>query len=127
MNIKLIDSKYEYISSDDSRAITAKAEGLKIANKLGIDNYSNVEYHQENGYFNFVIQTPSYEIDLQVLIKEKELYYRYPLDNNKRMDLPKCTKTLLGLLNNQNDKSHKFYTNGAVKNFLFTLDSSLRY
>ena len=125
-NIKLLDSKFENIGHENFQYIEALAELVKYAKKLGIEWYDNIEYHQEHGYINFSILSSHHELNFQVLIKEREIYFRYPQDNTEYNKLPSSTLLLIGLLGNQNAKSHKFYTNDAVMIFLSTIDQTLR-
>jgi len=123
--IKLLDSKFEnnQFSSD---AILANADGIKLANKFGIGYYSNIEYHQEYGYFNFTIESGSYRLQFQVTIKEREIYYRYPENMQEYNCLPASTLLLIGLLGNHNAKCNKFFTADAVMIMLTTIDQTLR-
>lgn len=123
MKINLLDSKFEnnQFSSD---AILAQAEAIKIAKKTGLDWYNNLEYHQEHQYINFSIEKNQIKLDFQLLIKEKELYYRFPMINNNPV-LSKMTNNLIGYLGNMDVKTHKFYTLDAVKNFIILIENSI--
>ena len=122
MKINLLDSKYENNQNSDD-AILAKAKAIKLAKKVGIDWYSNIEYHEEYGYFNFTIENNQCRLRFQILIKEKELYYRFENDNNPILSV--ATFELIGYLNNQNEKCNKFYTSDAIKYYLIMIDHSL--
>jgi len=123
--IKILDSKFEnnQFSND---AILVMAEAIKAAKKLGIEYYQNIEYHHEYQYFNFSIQSSQHKLDFQVLIKEREIYFRYPHTMDDYNKLPASTLLLIGLLGNQNARCHKFYSNDAVMIFLTTIDQTLR-
>ena len=123
--IKLLDSKFE-LNQFSTDAILAQADAIKLAKKFGIDYYSNIEYHQEFGYFNFTIESGNYRLQFQVTIKEREIYYRYPENIEDYNKLPASTLLLIGLLSNHNAKCNKFFTNDAVMIMLSTIDQTLR-
>jgi|GEM_PF-5881228 len=123
MKINLLDSKFENNQFSDN-AILAKAKAIKLAKKIGIDWYSNIEYHEEYNYFNFTIENKGYRLEFQITIKEKELYYRYSQNENNPV-LSVSTSELIGFLDNQNYKANKFYSLEAIGYYLIMIDHSL--
>jgi hypothetical protein len=122
--LTLLDSKYEN-NQNTNDAILAKAELIKHLKKLGIEWFSNIEYYQENQYINFTIENSKHSMNFQVLIKEREVYYRYPEHSSDYTSLPERTLILLEYISNQNAKCHRFYTNDALAIFLSMIDRSL--
>ena len=120
--IKIIDfSSDKYFNEEDR--LTLEYTALKKAKKIKLDYFNNLEYSHEHGYFNLTLDYKNTSLSFQLLLAEKEIYYKW--DDNFR-NLPNVVRTLIGYLSNQNDHANRFYSLVAAQQYLMMIQDMLR-
>ena len=121
MNIKLIDSKFDYIPDSNREVMEAKLEAIKAIEKMELQNYiDNISYCQSNKWIEFSLDTKDIDgqykaLNFQVTLDTKELYF---ICNQSLTGNSQAVIETIYLLNNQDVKSNKFYTLAAIGNYL---------
>jgi hypothetical protein len=121
MKIKLLDSKFQNNQNSDNGIIT-QTKALKIARKLELDQFSELEYHDEFGYFNFVIENEHTSIPIQLVLKGNQLFYHGLYMNSQHREL---TNRLFCFLFDEGIGCNKFNTGKAAIKFCRLIEDSI--